>query len=65
MNTHPPAILKFWHVFGTATCIWPLPAAHSHTRDRESRSLMLRVTAGHLRFSGVGRLGLEPRTGGL
>ena len=21
-------ISKLWHVYGTATCIWPLPAAH-------------------------------------
>lgn len=23
--------LGLWHVFGTATCIWPLLAAHSRT----------------------------------
>ena len=63
------AIVNFWHVFGTATCISPPTAAHSRTSGGQARS---RTTA-HFRrshslnctFGSVGRLGLEPRTGGL
>ena len=69
MSTVASVILTFWHVFGTATCISPLLAAYSRTSGWQARSRMTthfrRSQPLNCSFERVGRLGLEPRTGGL
>jgi hypothetical protein len=61
--------LGLWHVFGTATCIWALAAAYSRTRGGLSKITeprhYRRSRAQNQGFHTVGRVGLEPTTGGL